>query len=92
MLDFLLQARKAVIEEYPMLNWRANIGKKLIGRAKNLITDKGKEVGSLIYERHIPMVSDYVGEYTNVRGKNAESNMFSERGARDRGERGGPDG
>ncbi|TCO68980.1 HNH endonuclease signature motif containing protein [Marinisporobacter balticus] len=77
MLDFLLQARKAVIEEYPILNFPSNVLKNVVSGVRNGIVDGGQGVGSLIYELDIPGVSDFVGEFTKVREEGAEINRFS---------------
>ncbi|MCT4618354.1 MAG: hypothetical protein N4A62_03085 [Marinisporobacter sp.] len=77
LLDFMLQARKAVVEEYPLLNWPFDDLKKGISGIRNGIVDGGQGVGSFIYEMDIPGVSDFVGEFTKVREEGAESNIFS---------------
>jgi hypothetical protein len=85
MLDFLLQTRKAVVEEYPILNWPSNVLKEGIKTIKSAITDAGAGAGSYIYNLNIPGVSDYIGAFTNQRDPNAESNVFSTIGSFARG-------
>ncbi|WP_077611772.1 hypothetical protein [Clostridium sp. Marseille-P2415] len=59
-LYYLLQLRKAVVEEYPILALRANKYRK----DKELLKLNMDQVGNEIYDLNIPLVSDYVGAFT----------------------------
>ncbi|TCO68978.1 hypothetical protein [Marinisporobacter balticus] len=47
MLDFLLQARKTIIEKYPILNGYTNLGNKAINGVKNVTTDIGNTIDNM---------------------------------------------
>ncbi|MCT4606627.1 MAG: hypothetical protein N4A64_11090, partial [Marinisporobacter sp.] len=79
-LDFVLQARKALIEEYPTL-FPSNVAKGVVSGIKNIIVGLGQGAGSAIYELDIPGLSDFIGEFTKVREEGAESNIASTLGA-----------
>lgn len=85
LLDFMLQTRKAVIEEYPILNRQSSILKDLIHTIETGISDGGAIAGSFIYNMNLPGISDFVGAFTGQREPGAKSNSFSIRGAFYRG-------
>ena len=85
LLDFMLQTRKAVIEEYPILNLPGSALKDLIHTIETGISDGGAKAGSFIYNLNLPGVSDFVGAFTDQRGPGAKSNSFSIKGAFCRG-------
>ena len=80
-LDFLFQVKDAVVEEYPILTWPNDKLKQGIGYAKDAFATGEKQVGGLIYDLDIPIVSDFVGAFTGVREPGAESNRASIEGA-----------
>jgi hypothetical protein len=85
MLDFMLQTRKAVIEEYPVFNLPGSALKDLIHTIETGISDGGAKAGSFIYNLNLPGVSDFVGAFTDQREPGAKSNSFSIKGAFYRG-------
>jgi hypothetical protein len=85
LLDFMLQTRKAVIEEYPIFNRQGSALKDLIHTIETGISDGGAKAGSFIYNLNLPGVSDFVGAFTDQRGPDAKSNSFSIKGAFYRG-------
>jgi hypothetical protein len=85
MLDFMLQTRKAVIEEYPIFNRQSSFLKDLIHTIETGVSDGGAKAGSFIYNLNLPGVSDFVGAFTGQREPDAMSNTFSMRGAFCRG-------
>lgn len=84
-LDFLLKSRKIIIEEYPILNIRAENSKKFISYIENQAKNLNDSIGSTVYNANIPMISDTVGAFTGQRDPNAKSNIFSMQGAFYRG-------
>ncbi|MHC1748106.1 MAG: DNA/RNA non-specific endonuclease [Cellulosilyticaceae bacterium] len=80
-LDSLLKTREAIIEEYPIFNWKTTQLKNLKNSVKNGIIDLGKGIGSWVYNKEIWGVSDFIGAATGVRDKNDESNVFTTLGA-----------
>lgn len=85
LLEFFLKYRRAVIEEYPMLELPVPVLRGPLNFIRNQITNKGAAAGSFIYKQNIPGLSDFVGELTDQRGPGAESNAFSVVGAGVRG-------
>lgn len=85
MLDFMLQTRKAVIEEYPIFNRQSSFLKDLIHTIETGVSDGGAKAGSFIYNLNLPGVSDFVGAFTGQREPDAMSSTFSMRGAFCRG-------
>lgn len=84
-LDFLLQSRKVVIEEYPFLEWQ----QKNLKRGLSFVEDQAKKandfIGSTVYNANIPMISDTVGAFTGQRDPDAKSNGYSFSGSFYRG-------
>ena len=65
-LDFMLQLRKAVVEEYPTLNWTE---RKLQGAyqwVKDGVITNGDKFGNYIYNKNWGVVSNFVGGFFNA--------------------------
>jgi hypothetical protein len=84
-LDFLLEARDIIIEEYPILNIGTENSKKFISYVENQAQKLNDTIGSTVYDANIPIISDAVGAFTGQRDPNAESNVASMTGAFYRG-------
>lgn len=85
MLNFLLQSRKAIVEEYPLLNLQGDLLKGLIDGIKSAGAKGEAIAGSYIYNLNVPIISDFVGGLTGQKDPEAESNYFTVKGAFYRG-------
>ncbi|WP_206426594.1 EndoU domain-containing protein [Clostridium sp. E02] len=85
LLDFLLKSRRAVLEEYPILEWPLPQLRGGLDSLRSEITEKGAAAGSYIYKQNLPGLSDFVGAFTDQRDPDDESNLFSVSGAIYRG-------
>lgn len=85
MLNFLLQSRKAIVEEYPLFNLQGDLLKGLIDGIKSAGA-RGEEIaGGYIYNLNVPIISDFVGGLTGQKDPEAKSNYFTVKGAFYRG-------
>lgn len=84
-LDFLLQSRKAVLKEYPFLEWPQTKLKQGLSFLEEQAKKANDFIGSTVYNANIPIISDSVGAFTGQRDPDAKSNVFSVAGSINRG-------
>lgn len=60
-MSYLVKIRKAVVEEYPIINWKVDLYKNL----KQKLNSSMEISGNQIYNKNIPFLSDNFGALTN---------------------------
>ncbi len=60
-MSFLINLRKAVVEEYPIINWKVDLYEKFKQKLNSYIEISGNQ----IYNENIPFISDNFGAFTN---------------------------
>ncbi len=60
-MSYLVKIRKAVVEEYPIINWKVDLYKNL----KQTLNSSIEISGNQIYNKNIPFISDNFGALTN---------------------------
>ena len=84
-LDVMFEKLKAIDEEYPQLNWLSDKIDAGVDWTKHVLTEEGRYLGKGIYDLHIEGISDFVGEFTDVREEGAPTTVASIKGALARG-------
>lgn len=60
-MNYILQIRKAVVEEYPTIDWAPNVYKELKQESGSYFN----QLGNITYNKNIPFLSDLIGAFTN---------------------------